>query len=246
MTLVWICLVLALLIVFRRGLALLALCALQFYVADRRPPDLVVGGAADPYLRRWYLIPRNPWLNLYLHNVLRDDDDRALHDHPWANLSWILDGGYFESLPRPGAARRFRDWRTPQLPFLKVYRAPGSLILRPRPTQAHRLILTRRVSSFNSGEPGGLAGGAGHQIVRPAWTLFLTGPRRREWGFHCQRGWVHWRQFTAGPRGEMVGAGCDQDWDARAAEAGAANDNAAERAPDGLVGGIGHSNKGAA
>lgn len=218
MTIVWICLVLALLIVFRRGLAFLALCALQFYVADRRPPDLVVGGEDNPYLRRWYLLPRNPWLNLYLHNVLRDDDDRALHDHPWANLSWILDGGYVESLPRPGAERRFRDWGTPQLAFLKVYRAPGSLILRPRPTQAHRLILTRRFGIM------------GDTVITPAWTLFITGPRRREWGFHCQRGWVHWRQFTAGPRGEMVGAGCDQDWDAVAAEALPANDNAADRA----------------
>jgi hypothetical protein len=46
----------------------------------------------------------------------------------------------------------------------------------------------------------------------PCWTLFITTPILREWGFHCpQRGWVHWRDFTAsadGRRGE-IGKGCD-------------------------------------
>jgi hypothetical protein len=32
----------------------------------------------------------------------------------------------------------------------------------------------------------------------------------REWGFHCPRRWVHWRQFTAGPNGETVGKGCGE------------------------------------
>ncbi len=29
-------------------------------------------------------------------------------------------------------------------------------------------------------------------------TLFVMGPRFREWGFHCkEKGWVHWKTFTA-------------------------------------------------
>ncbi|WP_287865143.1 hypothetical protein [Achromobacter sp.] len=50
--------------------------------AWRRPPDFVIGDAADPYLRRGWIISRNPVFNLYLHQFLRSDDDRALHDHP--------------------------------------------------------------------------------------------------------------------------------------------------------------------
>ena len=42
-------------------------------------PHMVIGGAEDPYLLRWYLIPRNPFVNVYLHKFLRSDDDRALH-----------------------------------------------------------------------------------------------------------------------------------------------------------------------
>ena len=74
-------------------------------IALKRPPDFVVG-ADNPegaYLNRWYITPWRGWYqhvpemqrtrwqrlamgfarllpNLYLHQFLRDDDDRALHD----------------------------------------------------------------------------------------------------------------------------------------------------------------------
>lgn len=53
---------------------------------------------AEPYLVRWRLV-QTPWFAVYLHHILRSDDDRALHDHPWAFLSLILWGGYFEFTP---------------------------------------------------------------------------------------------------------------------------------------------------
>ena len=71
-----------------------------------RAPDYVIG--AD-YLRRWYLVPRNPWCNLYLHQINRSDDDRALHDHPWANTSFLIAGGYLEHTPDGVFERRAGD-----------------------------------------------------------------------------------------------------------------------------------------
>lgn len=59
-------------------------------------PHFVIGGPEDPYMLRWYVIPRNPLFNIYVHKFLRDDDDRALHDHPWWFVSLILNGGYTE------------------------------------------------------------------------------------------------------------------------------------------------------
>lgn len=32
-------------------------------------------------------------------------------------------------------------------------------------------------------------------IQGPVWTLFLTGPRRREWGFQTEAGWVPWQEY---------------------------------------------------
>lgn len=143
-------------------------------ISERRPPDIIIGGSDNPYLRRWYVIPRNRWCNIYLHHFMRSDDDRALHDHPWMNCSILLRGEYTEILPTIGGTTTSR--------VLKA----GALAFRG-PRAAHRVML-------HDG---------------PAWTLFMTGPRVREWGFWCQSGWRHWRDFTAGQRGELVGRGCE-------------------------------------
>jgi hypothetical protein len=64
--------------------------------ATKRKADFVVGPPEDPYMLRWWIIPRNKWFNIYLHRFLHSDDDRALHDHPSWNISIILKGEYKE------------------------------------------------------------------------------------------------------------------------------------------------------
>lgn len=136
-----------------------------------RTPDFVIGDPDRPYLRRWWIVPRNEHQNVYLHEILRDDDDRALHDHPWENTSLLLIGRYREI--------------TPEGTFI---REPGALIHR-QADAAHRLELID---------------GA------PCVSLFFTGAKVRDWGFHCSKGWVHWQDFTGGANGELVGRGCGE------------------------------------
>lgn len=93
-----------------------------------RPPDVIIGGHADPYLLRWYLIPRNPLFNIYLHQFLRSDDDRALHDHPWINASLLLDGSYTEHTIAAGGIH------------CQTVRNAGDVVLRGAKT-AHRIEL---------------------------------------------------------------------------------------------------------
>ena len=41
------------------------------------------------------------------------------------------------------------------------------------------------------------------ELVTPdAWTLFVTGPIVRRWGFHTAAGWVHWTQWPHAGRYE--------------------------------------------
>jgi hypothetical protein len=86
-------------------------------------PHFVIGGHDDPYMLRWYLIPRNRRLNIYLHKFLRDDEDRALHDHPWWFVSLMLKGRYIEITP---------DGTN--------FRGPFSIAFR-RATHQHRVVL---------------------------------------------------------------------------------------------------------
>lgn len=70
-------------------------------------PDFVVGPPNDPYLKRWWIIPRNRRFNVYLHSFLKSDEDRALHDHPWWSVSLTLQGRMYEISKTPtGEAHR--------------------------------------------------------------------------------------------------------------------------------------------
>ena len=62
-------------------------------------PHFKIGGNESPYMLRWFLLPRNGRFNIYLHKFLRDDEDRALHDHPWWFISIMVKGGYVETTP---------------------------------------------------------------------------------------------------------------------------------------------------
>lgn len=44
----------------------------------------------------------------------------------------------------------------------------------------------------------------------PCETVFITGPRVREWGFHCPGGWVPWQQFVAPDDHGSIGRGCGE------------------------------------
>ena len=91
---------------------------------SRRAPDFQIGGSVNPYCNRWWVIPRNRWFNIYLHEFVRDDDDRALHDHPWWNISIVLRGGYGVYRSRLGANGLTQNIASP--PFAALVFAVGS------------------------------------------------------------------------------------------------------------------------
>lgn len=86
-------------------------------------PHFIIGPKDNPYVYRWYILPRNRFFNIYLHKFLRDDDDRAFHDHPWASLSVLLFGRYVEETSSG-----------------RCLYTPGSVIYRSA-TYAHRIEL---------------------------------------------------------------------------------------------------------
>jgi hypothetical protein len=172
-----------------------------------RPPDFYIGGWENPYIRRWWVIPRNKYFNIYLHNQLRDDDDRALHDHPWFNISIIIRGGYIEHRPVAPHLYPYYDKRV-----VKMRRKAPCIIFR-RAQLAHRLELINEVPSTDWTKVDPRA--TSQPIHRPqSWSIFITGRRWREWGFWCPGGykgwrWVHWEKFTDPKDTGKTGKGCD-------------------------------------
>lgn len=70
---------------------------------------------------RWRMLPHNDWWNVYLHRFRHDDEDRALHDHPWASMSILLAGVLIEHRRR--GARMILPW----LPTFRGAREPHRL-----------------------------------------------------------------------------------------------------------------------
>lgn len=150
-------------------------------VAAVREPDFIVG-ADNPdgaYLLRWFLIPRNRIFNIYLHQFLRDDDDRALHDHPWWSCSFILDGGYNEHTIAAGGIHHRELMEVGRLRILSARHAHRVELLRcPAPIRASTLFIT------------------GPRIRR--WGFHCP-----------EQGWIDFARFTRPGNAGETGAGCD-------------------------------------
>lgn len=175
----------------------------------KRPPDVIIGELDNPYLYRWWIIPKNRFFNIYLHRFLRSDDDRALHDHPWWSLGVILHGAYNEVLPDHTLSeqivtdyddlyglteKRLTRWESFR-GVIRILRHRFQPVVR-RAEHIHRVELLRD--------------GTGAEI--PVWTLFITGPKIRDWGFWCPKGFKHWELFVKKhehQNGNHAGAGCD-------------------------------------
>jgi len=107
--------------------------------------------------------------SLKLHIILKSDEDRAFHDHPWTFATLMLCGGYFEHTPN---LNEVGEWIN-QGATIKRWIKPWTWRLCRSP-YPHRLELS-----------GG----------NPAVTLVFMCPRIREWGFYTKHGWVPWFLF---------------------------------------------------
>jgi hypothetical protein len=152
--------------------------------APGKEQDFLIAPLGHPYLRRWYKFPKNWFLNFYLHETVADDDNRALHDHPYLfNFSLILRGSYFEIMPYRRKGYVGGDAVMP------VCRDAGDVVFRFG-RAAHRLMLPAD--------------------MMPCWSLFITGPRVYEWGFYCPNGWRRESEYRdAKTNGAAIGQGCD-------------------------------------
>lgn len=145
-------------------------------VMDSRPPDELVGNQDCPLIRRWFLYKTTHFGRVYLHQLMRSDDDRALHDHKMSNISWILDGSY----------REWMEWERDKIDEknARLETIEGTTRIYVRHTRIAGDVIAR-----GAGTPHRL------ELDTPVISLFFGGPIVRDWGFHTASGWVRWRDF---------------------------------------------------
>jgi hypothetical protein len=129
--------------------------------------------SAEPYLERYYVFLKDRKkfpFNIFVHKFLKSDPD-DVHDHPWPYATLILKGGYWEWIPIfDSLGRKFAEY--------KQWRGPGHFRI-CSPTSYHRIELDPNIT---------------------AWTLFMPGPQKREWGFLVDNKWIHNERYLEARR----------------------------------------------
>ncbi len=117
------------------------------------------------YMHRWCF--KTPLGQIRLHRILRSDEDRALHDHPFGFYTLLLTGSYIEVLP---ALKKTDPLYEHSTETVEVKRKMLSFRWVDA-EQPHRLILQK-----------------------PVWTLVFAKNTYRGWGFYCggfgQQYWI--------------------------------------------------------
>lgn len=70
---------------------------LSAWFLSKLPRTDIGNGVGDVFFWR-YQILKTRLCSVFLHEFLRSDSDRCLHDHPWPFVSIILREGYFEQM----------------------------------------------------------------------------------------------------------------------------------------------------
>ena len=122
----------------------------------------------EPYLERYYLFLKDRDrfpFNIFLHKFLKSDPD-DLHDHPWPYATIILKGGYYEWTP-------VFNSKEEKIGEICTWRGPGSFRTNSAKSY-HRIELDPSIE---------------------CWTLFMPGPKQRDWGFLVLNTWVQWEKY---------------------------------------------------
>jgi len=129
--------------------------------------------SAEPYLERYYVFLRDRQrfpFNVFIHKFLKSDPD-DVHDHPWSYFTLILRGGYYEWIPEFDSSGK-------KVGETRYWRRPGHF-RRCSADSFHRIELDPAVT---------------------AWTLFIPGSQKREWGFWVNDSWVSHDQYLESKR----------------------------------------------
>ena len=130
---------------------------------------------AEPYLERYYIFLKER--KYFPFNVFIHKflrgDPDQPHDHPWPYATLILAGGYYEWVPV------FENGQ--MIDEVRYWRGPGHFRINSA-NSYHRIELKKDTT---------------------AWTMFMPGPHKRNWGFLVDNVWVPNEKYLADKAARM-------------------------------------------
>lgn len=135
----------------------------SFLEKHNRKRVIMDRASQEPYLERYYVFLKDrTWFPFNVFiHKFLKSDPDDVHDHPWPYATLIIKGGYYEWTP-------IFDKDT-MIGEMCTWRGLGHFRV-CKSTSYHRIELDPNVT---------------------AWTMFMPGPQKREWGFLVKNKWIH-------------------------------------------------------
>lgn len=92
----------------------------------------IVSKFGQVHFRRYRLL-QTPWFAIYVHQILRSDEDLDPHDHPWDFSSVILEGAYHED-----------SWYPPNFDTMQSHDYYSGDVIEHKGEDAHKIRLMSR------------------------------------------------------------------------------------------------------
>lgn len=150
---------------------------------------VIVNCDHEPYLYRWYVI-RTKYVGVFIHQFVRSDEDRALHDHPWPFVVLPLWRGYIEHSERDKNFQEIKAIVDAWNPFETRVREINLAIDEKVPVRRRVLPILGlgcRSSLYR------------HRVElidgKPSWSLFIRFKECRIWGFWPKEGFIAWNKW---------------------------------------------------
>lgn len=162
-----------------------------------RPFSEIRNQAGVLYMSRWWVFNPYPtssqnrrrWnlpISIRVHHIVRPDDDRAMHDHPWNARTIILRGWYVEKRPsdleKAGLSDQTIGVINEAIEAGK-YEVAEYFTRRPGDTATLRVGEYHTITDVSEGG---------------VYTLFISGKWRADWGFLVNGVKVWWRTYLYG------------------------------------------------
>jgi hypothetical protein len=152
--------------------------------AKKTPFDHLTG-----YMNRYWVLNPKGKLSRFgtarIHEILRSDADRHLHDHPWSYTTIILKGGYTE----------VTHWETMEQAeqWARKERRQGGMFFNSEMGRFELRLM------YEAGCVLHRKAGFPHRLVvsegESATTLFMMGNYQNKWGFYTPEGKIYWRDY---------------------------------------------------
>jgi len=131
--------------------------------------------SGELHFQRWRIV-WTPLFAIYIHYIAKSDEDKHPHNHPWNFYSFILYGGYKETLTKETSFAQYA--------MSIIFKIPCPSYTTTVDTFKQFSFISRDRLWFHK-----------ISLLKPTWTLVFTGKNYKDWGYLVDNQHVNFEEY---------------------------------------------------